>query len=167
MESKIKIKMGPIEIEYEGSEGFLKEELPALLSAVSDLYRESGVTEVQPTQRQPSTAEASKPITENNVANFQGTTGSLAAILGVKSGPDLIMAAAGRLTLAVGQGTFTRSQISNEIRSASAYYKRTYSNNLTKYLNQLVKAQKLMETGKDTYALSASEKSNMESRIAQ
>lgn len=166
MESKIKIKMGPIEIEYEGSEDFLKEELPALLSAVSDLYRESGVMEVQPPQEQPSKAEANKPVSESSEATFQGTTGSLAGTLGVKSGPDLIMAAAGRLTLALGQGTFTRSQISSEIKSASAYYKKSYSNNLTKNLNQLVKAQKLMETAKDTYALSATEKSNMESRVA-
>lgn len=166
MESKIKIKMGPIEIEYEGSEDFLKEELPALLSAVSGLYRESGVSEIQLFQEKPSQVDADIPAPGNGETNFKGTTGSLAATLGVKSGPDLIMAAAGRLTLALGQETFSRSQISSEIRSASAYYKKTYSNNLTKYLNQLVKAQKLMETAKDTYALSAAEKSKMESRIA-
>ncbi|GAA3915666.1 hypothetical protein [Litoribacillus peritrichatus] len=166
MESKIKIKMGPIEIEYEGSEGFLKEELPALLSAVSDLYRESGVVENQPIQEQTASTGVVESKPEGNGATFQGTTGSLAATLGVKSGTDLIMAAAGRLTLSLGQGTFTRSQIITEMKSATAYHKKTYVNNLTKYLNQLVKDQKLMETAKDTYALSASAKSNMESRIA-
>ncbi|AZQ83375.1 hypothetical protein EKO29_04495 [Colwellia sp. Arc7-635] len=166
MESKIKIKMGPIEIEYEGSEGFLKEELPALLSAVSDLYKASGVIENPPIQEQTSQVKPVVPVSVENGDTFQGTTGSLAAILGVKSGLDLIMAAAGRLTLSLGQSTFTRSQISTEMKSASAYHKKTYMNNLTKYLNQLVKSQKLLETAKDTYALSASEKSNMESRIA-
>lgn len=39
--SKIRIKLGAIEVEYEGSESFLKEELLALLSAVSDLYQRS------------------------------------------------------------------------------------------------------------------------------
>jgi hypothetical protein len=42
MTSKIKIKMGAIEIDYEGSEEFLKEELPSLLKTVSDLYKSSG-----------------------------------------------------------------------------------------------------------------------------
>ena len=32
--SKIKIKMGPLEVEFEGSEAFLKAELPDLLAAV-------------------------------------------------------------------------------------------------------------------------------------
>jgi hypothetical protein len=35
MTSKIRIKLGAIEVEYEGSEQFLKEELPQLLTAVS------------------------------------------------------------------------------------------------------------------------------------
>lgn len=43
MTSKIRIKMGPIEVEYEGSENFLKEELPELLGTVSNLYKESGL----------------------------------------------------------------------------------------------------------------------------
>ena len=43
MNSKIRIKLGPIEVEYEGSEAFLKEELPQLLTAVSDLYSKSNI----------------------------------------------------------------------------------------------------------------------------
>lgn len=159
MESKIKIKMGPIEIEYEGSEAFLKEELPALLTAVSDLYKESGVTE--PVEPAPAAAAA-----VSSTGTIQATTGSIAAKLGAKSGTDLILAAAARLTLSLGLGSFSRSQITEEMKSASSYHKKTYVNNLTKYLNQLVKDGKLLETAKDTYALSASEKSSMEARIA-
>lgn len=32
--SRIRIKMGAIEVEYEGDESFLRDELPALLTAV-------------------------------------------------------------------------------------------------------------------------------------
>ena len=39
MESKIKIKLGPIEVEYEGSESFLKQELPALIKTVTELFK--------------------------------------------------------------------------------------------------------------------------------
>ena len=47
--AKMRIKMGPIEIEYEGSEDFLKQELTDLLSAVSKLYQDSGLPDVAPT----------------------------------------------------------------------------------------------------------------------
>lgn len=164
MESKIKIKMGPIEIEYEGSEAFLKEELPALLAAVSDLYKESGITD--PVDAGESTGAAPAPASAGSKGTVQSTTGSIAAQLGAKSGPDLIMAAAARLTLSLGLGSFGRSQITAEMKSASAYYKKTYVNNLSKYLNQLVKDGKLLETAKDIYALSASAKSSLEARIA-
>lgn len=159
MESKIKIKMGPIEIEYEGSEGFIKEKLPALLAAVFDFYKKSGVSDsVEHVAAAPATASSNTPI--------QATTGSIAAQLGVKSGTDLIMAAAARLAFSLGIGSFSRSQILEEMKSASSYYKKTYMSNLTKYLNQLVKDGKLLETAKDTYALSASAKSSMEAKLA-
>ena len=35
--------MGAVEVDYEGTEEFLKAELPALLAAVSDLYKQSGM----------------------------------------------------------------------------------------------------------------------------
>ena len=44
----MRIKMGPIEIDYEGSEDFLKQELPAILTAVSTLHKESGLVEDSP-----------------------------------------------------------------------------------------------------------------------
>ncbi|UTW47719.1 hypothetical protein [Bacterioplanoides sp. SCSIO 12839] len=166
MDSKIKIKMGPIEIEYEGSEAFLKEELPALLSAVSDLYKESGVTEA-PTAQEPVAAPVQNSSVDASSSALQATTGSIAAQLGVKSGPDLILAAAARMTFSLGMDTFSRSQITEEMKTASAYFKKTHVNNLTKYLNQLVKDQKLLETSKNTYALSASAKSSIGARIAQ
>ena len=46
MTSKIRIKLGPIEVEYEGTESFLKEELPQLLEAVANLYKQSGIPEM-------------------------------------------------------------------------------------------------------------------------
>ena len=43
MTSKIRIKMGFIEVEFEGSEQFLKEELPDLLTGVSQLHSKSSL----------------------------------------------------------------------------------------------------------------------------
>jgi hypothetical protein len=95
MTSKLRIKMGPIEVEYEGSEEFLKQELPDLLRAVTTLYKDSGITEVQGDS--PDGASAT---------GLQGTTATYAAKLGGGTGPELAIAAAARLRIGLGLGTF-------------------------------------------------------------
>lgn len=160
MTSKIKIKLGAIEIEYEGSEEFLKEELPALLKAVSDLYKSSGalIEEVRP---------PANPATGSSVANnIQGTTATLAAKLGGGSGPDLAMCAAARLTFVSNKEKFHRKELLEEMKSASNYYNSNYAKNLTVLLGNLVKAGKLMEPSKDNYSLSADSLKNIGAQLA-
>lgn len=159
--SKIKIKMGPIEVEYEGSESFLKEELPEILKAVSELYKETGgKIEI------PASDENSNSNDSSGGHAIQGTTGSLAAKLGVKSGPDLIIAAAAQLTFVQGKEKFTRKDVMSEIKEASAYYKSSYGSNLTTYLNGLVKDGTFLETSKGVYALSANKATQIKSSFA-
>ncbi len=157
MTSKIKIKLGPVEVEYEGSEEFLKKELPDLLYAISKLYKESGIPGFGPESEEQSGTRGGKVV---------GTTGTIAAKLSVKSGTDLAIAAATRLILGMGRASFTRDQLLTEMKTASSYYKKNYSNNLSKILNQLVKSEKFVETAKDTYSLSAKSKSAQESSFA-
>lgn len=155
MTSKIKIKIGQIEVDYEGSEEFLKEELPELLTAVSNLYKQSGM----PLDNGEETGGGEKFTT-------QGTTGNFAAKLLSKSGHDLVTAAAARLTFAVGKESFSRKEILTEMQSAKAYYKASYSKNLSKYLNSLVKDGVLMEPSIDTYALSAASTKSLRAKLA-
>lgn len=160
MTSKIKIKMGAIEIEYEGSEDFLKEELPALLKAVSDLYKSSGP--LMEDVRTPG-----KPTAGSSGANnIQGTTATLAAKLGGSSGPDLIMCAAARLHFVLGKDKFHRKELLEEMKSASNYYNTNYAKNLSTLLGNIVKAGKLMEPSKDSYSLSADSLKNMGAQLA-
>jgi len=155
MTSKIRIKLGPIEVEYEGSEDFLKEELPRFLEAVSNLYKQSGLPAMSP-------AGASG----GGAPQLQGTTGSIAAKLLCKTGPDLIMAAAARLTFVAGQETFNRKDLLKEMKAAKAYYKTSHRDNLTGSLNGLTKDGKLLEIAKDTYSLSANSKSELGAKLA-
>lgn len=157
--SKIRIKMGPIEIEYEGSEGFLKEELPNLLAAVSKLYTETGGCLASPGT--PSNTAGAQPPS----GNLQLTTGTIAGRLKCKSGPDLIRAAVSRLHLGLGHGSSTRQQILEQMQQAPMYYKSTYSNNLSKYLSVLVKGGKLNEVSKDTYALTTAALTELRTQI--
>lgn len=160
MTSKIRIKMGAIEIEYEGSESFLKEELPALLTAVSDLYKSSAPL-----------IGASSLVTETAISSItpkkiEGTTANLAAKLGGGTGPDLIMTAAAQLTFVQNKDKFSRKDLVTEIKSASAYYKVSYFSNLTPLLNGLVKDGKLMEPANGTYSLSAESLNNIGAKLA-
>ena len=55
MKSRIRLKMGDSEVEYEGSEDFVKSELLSLVSQVAGLYRESSIgadsMEIPPTTK--------------------------------------------------------------------------------------------------------------------
>ncbi|HDR9803261.1 hypothetical protein KDX08_17155 [Burkholderia cenocepacia] len=171
--SKIKIKLGAIEVEYEGSETFLKEELPALLSAVSDLYQRSQVNSA-PTEANAETVVNGSPkgatnangsVTSSNTP-IVGTTSSVAARLNVKSGPDLILAAAARLTLGEGLHVMPRQRLIDEMKSAPSYCNKSVLGNLSRYLLNLVKDGKLNESSKDQYALTASCRAELEARLA-
>ena len=160
MSSKIRIKMGPIEVECEGTETFLKDELPALLSTVSNLYKASRIGE----------GDGGGDGTggdDGGVGKIQGTTGTLAAKLKVNSGPDLILAACAHLTFVAGKKTFTRKQILDQMKSAAGYYKKSHNSNMTKNLQGLLQVGKLVEPSTDNYALNAPTHTDLEKRLAQ
>lgn len=160
MTSKIRIKLGAIEIEYEGSEEFLKDELPELLKAVSDLYKATGAA----TEEGAPQVDGAMGASGSNV--IQGTTATLAAKLGGGSGPDLLMCAAARLHFVLGKDKFHRKELLDEMKSASNYYNANYAKNLTSLLGNQVKAGKLMEPSKDNYSLSADSLKNIEAKLA-
>ena len=93
------------------------------------------------------------------------TTNTIAGRLDVKTGPDLVLAACAHLCFVKGADTFERKNILAEMQSASNYYKKTYSSNLSKYLSKLVKDGKLIERSKEVYALSAGTKQEVEGKF--
>lgn len=145
--SKIKIKAGSVELEFEGSEEFLKLEIPALIKLVSELPQN-----IAPNVQRP-------PANGGVAGSFPPTTtlsvNSVAAKLGVKTGPELILAACLSLANYKGQTTYSRKDITKEMRGASTYFKVTYVNNLTKSIDRLITDGKLLQNGEDAYSLSA------------
>ncbi|MEA2237999.1 MAG: hypothetical protein QOC81_2723 [Thermoanaerobaculia bacterium] len=160
MTAKIRIKIGGVEVECEASESFLKGELPALLAEVSTLYAESG-------KPAPGAATASTSGTQGTPATtIDGAVTMFAQKLNAKSGTELILATAARLTFATGKGSFSRDEISDEMKLATGYYKKSYMNNLSNYLINLVKAGDLVQPNSTTYALSSTKKKAMEQLLA-
>jgi hypothetical protein len=159
--SKLRIRIGEVEIEYEGAEEFLKQELPQLLKTAMELREPSAGSISGGTGKTGATgcsAGASK------VASL--TTESIAAKLGAKSGSDLLKAAAAHLALVKNEQAFSRQQLLSEMQGATSFYKKSYSTNLTKYIKTLQKDGFLSEIAKNSYALTAGARAELEKKLA-
>jgi hypothetical protein len=164
MTTRVRIRIGPIEVEYEGNEDFLRQELPNLISTVSSLYYQSGL-QLTPSDQ---AAIPTRPpaVGRPQVTVPTTTTATIAAKLNCKTGPDLITAAAAHLTFVKQKDRFTRQEIIDDMKTATSYFKASYVNNLSNYLARLIRDQKLIEVAKDTYALKAETKTELERELA-
>lgn len=158
--SRIRIKMGQIEVECEGSEQFLKKELPDLLESVTRLYEQSGPV------RDETDCEKREGAQVPPTGIVIGTTATLAGQLNVKSGNDLVIAAAAQLTLVGGKAEFSRQELLASVKSASGYFKDSYGKNFSNYLNGRVKAGQLVEPRSGHYALGAEKRKELEATLA-
>ncbi|HEY0075541.1 MAG TPA: hypothetical protein VGB77_15695 [Abditibacteriaceae bacterium] len=164
---KLNVKLGPIEFEYEGSEEFLKDELPAVLETFSQIDVKTfnvGSGNGGPTLGSQSGIGSS---TSSGNAAIQLSSGNIAAKLDCKSGSDLVIAACAHLTLVMNKEAFSRKDILEDMQTATSYYKVTYSKNLTQSLATLIKDGKLIERSKNSYALHASQRTQLEAILAQ
>src|SRR5689334_15090022 len=134
-QSKIRIRMGDVEVEYEGPHSFLGTELPKLIATLTQLRPVTKSKQVDDKDDDDEGADDEPPAsTSNGSKSVQATVGAIAAKLGVKSGPDLIIAAAAKLSIVDGLGSFARKDLLKAMRSATNYFKKTYRNNLSQYL---------------------------------
>jgi hypothetical protein len=157
---KVRLRLGSVEIDYEGPEGFLKENVPALLTEISHL---ACATPVQVTGgRSPVMAEISR--SDTGLLDF--STNTIASLIEAKTGPDLAMAAAAHLSLAKGQDRFTRSDLLGEMQGAATFYNQSYSGNLSKILNGLTKRKRLNLVGNNTFALTRSERESFTAKLS-
>ena len=154
--------MGSIEVDYEGSEDFLREELPDLLAAVSELYQ----AKERIGRNESSTSDSEEEQDGAGPDEVSRTTRTIAAKLGVSSGPELILAAAARRSFVLGKHSSTRRDLLEEMQTASTYYRVNYRKNMTQNIQALIKADKLVETAKETYSLSATTSEELKIKLA-
>lgn len=152
--SKIRIKIGRIEIEYEGSHDYLSEDLPKLLQTVTALRADVGGDDE---------GNGGEPTKSSN---FKGTVAAIAAQLGAKSGPDLVIAALAKLTLVDNIEAPSREALLTAMKSATAYYKQTYSGNLSGALKSLQTKGRITEPATDRYALTATEVQQLTGKLS-
>lgn len=173
--TKIRVKLGAIEIEYEGPSDFLKSELGDLLDAIAKITPQQpaqfakpnsqagGANTLDPDQSMQRDA-SERP--NGQLSGRSDSTNTIATKISVTTGSDLAFAAAGNLALVKGKATFSRKELLDEMKSATTYYKDTYSSNLSALLKTLTKAGKVNLVAKDTYSLGQNGRAELEPKIA-
>lgn len=156
MASKIKIKLAGIEVEYEGEHEFLEAELLSLIKSLMDL------TPALPTN--PPNPQGGTP--PGSGATGIGTVSTYAAKLKVNSGPELVLASLLQAALVDSTASLKRKDILIKMQSATAYYKTSYSNNLTSSLKTLVKSGDINEVAAGQYTIAPAKKAVLEAQIA-
>ena len=159
MNSKIRIRLDNIEVEYEGEQEFLGTELLSLVEKVLALAPR------QPVLRMDGQNKVG-PMPNGESSGEIGTLNTLAAKLKPDSGPDLILAAMYHLSKADGLPSASRQQVLDRMKSATGYYKTSYRSNLSNYLESLVKSDKIREAAVDTYVLNPSTAHELEKKVA-
>ena len=153
MNSKMKIKVGQIEIEYEGTEDFLKKEMPTLLKQVSELFAPSEISDAT--------------LSTSGSSNLELSTANIASRLGAKTGADVVVAACANLSLVQKKHTYDRKTILTEMKKATGFYKSSYSANLTGTLATLVKNNDLVQNANNAYSLHAAKAKEIAAKIAK
>ena len=162
----LKIKLGRLELEYEGSEEFLKTELPAVLESLSQVTvseHESEDEHATPESVSANGAGAA-PGTKSSI---QMSTSNVAAKLGCASATDLALAASAHLTLVMGKDTFNRDELLDDMQSATSYYMESHRKNLSRTLTTLIKDGKLIERSNNVFALHASQRQQLEENLSR
>jgi hypothetical protein len=160
-EVRIVVKIGKIEVEFEGTNQLFEEKVEPIVKDLIDFGKHN--QEASDDDGAAVGHSANRP----RAAPFGMTVKSVAAKIGGASGGDLLYAAVVSLAIIKKKETFTRREINDEMKLATGYYKATYTNNLTSYLDGLTKQGVIIETSKDTYAVQEEARKEMEQRLAQ
>ena len=184
MATRIRVRKGDTEVEYEGSEQFLKTELASLLRAASAFpsgaRRQAppsadggaGRDETADGKATPAVKRAGTktpvPVAAVDEAAAGGDAAApgsgaadIAARIGCKHGTDLVLAAAAQLNLRAARKTFSRAALLDEMKTATEYYKPVDGKNLSRYLKNLIKERQLNQPRPGIYALTAGAKREM------
>ena len=184
MATRIRVRKGDMEVEYEGSESFLQTQLSSLLQAASTFPsgpdrrtqppaarpaasgRTSGGGK-RPARKAPAGARpADAPPAGQDPGPPPGAA-DVAARMGCRHGTDLVLAASAQLSLRAGEKSFSRAALLGEMKTAAEYYKPVYGKNLSRYLKNLIRERQLSEPSPGVYALTARARRELKKLLAE
>jgi len=130
-----------MELEYEGDPSFLTGGIETLVNTMGDLAGRVPQEPALPAAQE--TAKGSSPAGQSGGVAFSTTT--IAAHIGAKTGPELMICAMAQLELVQNKASYIRSDILTEMKTAPSYYDKNMGGNMTYYLNSLIKAKRIKE----------------------
>ena len=157
---KIRIKAHWIEVEYEGASSYLNKDILDLIEGIATLTKTHAVPSIDDA---PSGGPTNTPPSPSLLPDM--TTNTIASTLDAKSGSELAISAAAKLTLVDQREKFDRKTLLAEMKEASTYYKTSFGSNLTKSIETLTKSDRLRLVAKDTYGLSAQERQRIHATL--
>jgi len=144
----LKMERDQVRVEFQGSEAFAVEHLIPVLAKIDWKERVS---------------DAGSSF-ERNLAIR--TTHAICMRIGHKSGADLFLSAAAKLSLIDGVTRFSRNQLHHEAKSAREIYKRsTHGNNASAYIRSLRVSGRLVLVDDDMFELSDGARADLEVRL--
>ena len=167
---KIKLRIGQFEVEYEGHNSFLKENIFHLMERAIEIHAKHGQTIPTHSLQDNSTGDDNddddgvKPVGHSR--KWELAVSTIATRLSAKSGPDLASAAAAHLTLVQGRERFSRQDLLENMKAHSGMYKTSIGKNLTSTIQSLIRNGRLNEVAQGSYSLTAAEKERVESSLA-
>lgn len=144
----LKMERDQVRVEFQGSEAFAVEHLIPVLAKIDWKERVS---------------DAGSSFERNLSIR---TTHAICMRIGHKSGADLFLSAAAKLSLIDGVTLFSRNQLHHEAKSAREIYKRsTHGNNASAYIRSLRDNGRLVLVDDDMFELSESARADLEVRL--
>jgi hypothetical protein len=166
MPTKLKIKMGHIEFEYEGEAPYDTEAVKDLFTHLETLMGAAPPGAFDTPPPPPSSngvdPDASAPSDFGNLA-----PNTVAARLNAKTGTDVAIAAGAHLQICLGKDTFNRDELRTNMQAQTNYYSAGMSGNLTKILKGLIASKRINSLANDQMSLSAGEIANLKAKLAQ
>lgn len=167
MTAKVRIKAGPVEFEYEGETELGLDDIKDLFTHIETLFKVPVLAEGGQAHQAPAAAPQGNgaapaaPATPGQKLHIN----SIATKLGVKTGPDLAVAAAASLQVMDGKETFTRSELLDAMKKATMHYKDNMSGNLTSIIKSLL-GPKLNQISDGVYSMTADAYQDLAGKLA-
>ena len=162
LQSSVRLKMGQMEVEFQGSEAFIREELKDLVSTLADVHKNAALATrlIEESTVPGQLKDLNRPT--GDVSDH--TVTSLANKFNCKTESDLVKAAATYLTFVKKTMPFSREELLQAMREGGAYFKDSYSRNLSACLERLVKEDTLRTQGSG-YKLSPKSHAEFEGKL--
>lgn len=165
--TKLKVKLGAAEIEYEGGKEFLKDEVMPTVSKMLEMVQERVELQSPAPSNNMVPNGIETPLISETVKISELSTNTIANLLNAKTGGDLAIAAAAKLIIIDKQETISRADILTEMKKATAFYKQTMGKNLSNSFKTLVKDDRIRLVAENTYSLSNKERQSLEQELAK